>query len=214
MNTNDLIASLSAEVKPQQRLEKPAYWCARLLAVCALYAIATQLCLGLRSDFSMQLSRPFFVAEIALLFVLLLTSVLAAVLSMYPDGYQKPKFLKLPYLAFAAVFGLVAFQLLMPHDTRMAGPEAGTHGIECALCISAVALIPSALIFAILRKGASVRPFQAGAFAVLAASAIGGFTIRLAEANDSIEHLVQWHYIPTFLFATLGALIGKWLLKW
>jgi hypothetical protein len=86
--------------------------------------------------------------------------------------------------------------------------------MECALCIAAVALIPSALLFALIRKGATIRPLQAGSFAVLAASSVGGLTLRLAEANDSLMHLVVWHYLPALLFATLGAVIGKKLLRW
>ena len=109
---------------------------------------------------------------------------------------------------------LVGFQLWMPHDSRMILPEVGTHGMQCALCIASLTLIPSALIFILLRKGASIHPLQAGSFAVLASSAIGCLALRLSEANDSIMHLVQWHYVPTFLFAALGARIGKWLLKW
>ena len=84
--TNDLIASLSAEVKSGQVFQKPAYWCVRLLAICALYALATQVCLGLRPDLTIQFLRPFFVAEISLLLLLLITSVLASVLVMYPDA--------------------------------------------------------------------------------------------------------------------------------
>jgi hypothetical protein len=49
---------------------------------------------------------------------------------------------------------------------------------------------------------------------VLAASGVGCLTLRLAELNDSIEHLLQWHYVPTLLFAAGGAMIGKWLLRW
>ncbi len=213
MNTVDLIASLSAEAKPEKRVATPAYWSMRLLAVCLLYAIGTQLFLGIRPDVFIQLSRPLFALEILLLVILLLASGFAAVLAMYPDAYQKPQLLKLPYAAFALLVGLMGFQLLMPHDARMALPPE-THAMECALCISSIALIPSALIFALLRKGASVRPLQAGAFAVLAASAIGGVTLRLSEENDSIQHLVQWHYVPTLLFAIVGALLGKYLLRW
>lgn len=213
--TNDLIASLTTEAKAQEKLQKPAYWCMRLVAICVLYTFATQLCLGLRPDLAVQFTRPFFVAEIALLLALFLTSAIAAVLSMYPDAYQKRQLLKLPYVALLAVFALMSFQILMPHDTRMVMPVGPhVHTLECALCISSVALIPSALIFAIIHKGASVRPFQAGTFAALAATAIGSLTLRFAEENDSIEHLVTWHYIPTLLFAGVGALVGRWLLEW
>ena len=213
-NTFDLIAHLSREAKPVAPLRTPNYWTVRLFAVLAVYAAASQFYLGLRPDLWMQLTRPLFALEIALLALLLVFSITACILSMYPDAYQKPQYLKIPYAIFTALSALVTFQLLMPYDSRMVMPELSTHGMECALCIASVALIPSALIFVLLRKGASVRQLQSGSFAVLAASAIGCITIRLAEANDSIMHLVSWHYIPTLVFAALGALIGKHLLKW
>lgn len=214
-NTIDLIASLSAEAKPVRKARTPSYWAFRLLTLLALYAVGCQFFLGFRQDLGLQLTRPLFALEILLLSLLLVSSTVAAVLAMYPDAYQKPQLLKLPYAIFALLVAAVGFQLLIPADTRMVMPEGtGVHTMECALCIASMALVPSALIFALLRKGASVHQFQAGSFAVLASSAIGCLTLRLAEANDSLMHLVQWHYVPTVLFAVVGALAGKWLLKW
>lgn len=214
-NTADLIASLSAEAKPTRKARPPSYWAFRLLALLAMYALGCQYFLGFRPDLALQFSRPYFALEVLLLVLLLLTSAVASVLAMYPDAHQKPKLLKLPYSVFALLVALVGFQLLVPADVRMVMPQGpSVHAMECALCIASVALIPSALIFALLRKGASVRQFQAGLFAVLTSSAIGCLTLRIAEPNDSIIHLVQWHYVPTLLFAALGAMAGKWLLKW
>lgn len=215
MNTTQtLIEQLSGETATPTRVRTPRYWSVRLLTVLAVYGIGAQLCLGLRHDLAMQFTRAPFAIELVLLAALLLTSALASILTMAPDAYQKPRLLMLPYAVFAALVGLIAYQLFLPIDTRMVMPVTSAHGAECALCIAAVALIPSALIFVLLRKGASVRQFQAGAFAVLTASAMGGLTLRLAEANDSIMHLASWHYLPTFLFAILGAFIGKRLLQW
>ncbi len=214
-NTMDLIATLSAQAKPTQKVRAPSYWAARLLLVLALYAIGCQFFLSLRPDLLTQFTRPFFVLETVLLTLLLLFSAIASVLAMYPDAYQKPQLLKLPYAIFALLVIVVGFQLLMPLDARMVILErAAIHAMECAICIASLALVPSALIFTLLRKGATVHQLQAGSFAVLAASSIGCLTIRFAEANDSIIHLVQWHYVPTLLFAALGALAGKWLLRW
>jgi hypothetical protein len=140
-DTGDLIARLSVEATPKKWVATPSYWSLRLLAVCAFYAVGSQLYLNLRADLVIQLSRPLFVAEIAVLLLLLVTSALAAVYSMYPDAYQKPQFLKLPYIIFAALIALMLFQLFMPHDARMALPETTAHGMECALCLSAIAFI-------------------------------------------------------------------------
>lgn len=213
MNTNELIANLSAQA-PSKTLGTPRYYALRLGAVLAAYATGAQIFLGLRLDLAVQFTRPMFAIEVVLLALLAVASAGAAILSMYPDAYQKKSLLKLPYGIFAALAAFILFQLSMPHDPMMAMPELGAHGMECALCIASVAIVPSALIFGLLRKGASVHPLRSGSFAVLAASGIGCITLRLAEVNDSLMHLVGWHYLPTLLFAALGAIIGKHLLKW
>jgi hypothetical protein len=216
--TPDLIAQLttqlSAPAASSRKTRTPSYWGRWLLVILGAYALGAQAALGFRPDLAAQLSRPLYISEILLLALLLFSSGAASVLAMYPDAYQKPKLLKLPYGLFFMLLCLVAFQLLLPLDARMVMPGPHAHGMECAVCIASVALLPAALLFAIMRKGASVRQWQSGAVAVLAASAIGCLTLRLAEMNDSLLHLAAWHYLPTLLFATLGALAGKAFLKW
>ena len=213
-DTQTLIDRLSGDTALPRALRSPRYWVVRVLAVLAVYGVAAQLFLGLRPDLIMQFTRPLFGIEIGLLTGLLLTSVLASILAMYPDACQKPKLLKLPHITLLLLAGFMGFQLFMPLGGRLVMPQPGAHAMDCAICIGAVALIPSAFIFALLRKGASVCQLQAGSFAVLAATTIGCLTLRLAEPNDSIIHLVSWHYLPTLLFAALGAFIGKYLLRW
>jgi hypothetical protein len=213
MKTTELIEGLSQDA-PKPQLKSPAYFGWRLGLVLIAYGVATQLFLHLRPDLLMQLARPTFALEILLLTLLTACSTAAAIFSMYPDSYQKSTVLKLPYIVFGVLFAFILAQLLMPQDTRMVIPNVGAHSIECTLCIASVSLIPSALIFSLLRKGASVHPLTAGSFAVLAASGIGCLTLRLSEMNDSLIHLVSWHYLPILLFAFLGAIIGQVSLKW
>ncbi len=213
-DTQTLITRLSSEVNAKKPMQSATYQTFRLMAVLALYAVATQSVIGIRTDLSLQFTRIYFTAEIILLAALAVSSVIASVIAMYPDSYQKPKLLLLPYAIFILLTFLIGFQLFLPPDANMVMPLPDSHTVECALCIGVVAIVPSAIIFAIIRKGASVHPLQAGSFAVLSASAIGCLTLRLAEAIDSIPHLVIWHYLPTIIFACIGALIGKCLLKW
>lgn len=213
MKTTDLIAQLSQQPgKPS--LRPPAYYASRVALVLGGYAVATQLFLGIRSDLLMQLSRPLFTLELVLLFMLTIASGWGAVLSMYPDAYQRRMPLRLPYIIFAALLVLILLQLRMPEDARMQMPGVGAHGMECALCIASVALFPSVILFGLMRRGASLSPLKAGSFAVFAATGIGCFTLRFAEANDSLIHLAQWHYFPTLIFAALGTLVGHYLLRW
>lgn len=215
MDTNELIAKLSRERAPKMILRSPAYFGIRLIAVLAAYALGAQFYLGFRPDIAVQLARPLFAVEVLLLAATILSGAVAAVFSMYPDLHQKPWILKIPYAVFATLAALVLFQLfLTPIDPRMVLPPAGAHAMECTLCIAAISIVPSALVFGLLRKGASVHPFHAGSFAVLATTGIGCLALRLAEDNDSLIHLTAWHYLPTLLFAALGAAIGKWVLRW
>lgn len=213
MSISDLITSLSQET-PKPRLQPPGYFAARLGAVLAVYVIGIQFFLELRPDVLAQFSRPMFALEILLLALLTVTSTISAVLAMYPDAYQKRRLLNVPYAVFTVLIAFMLVQFLLPYDTRMVISPLDGQAMECAICIASVALIPSALIFALLRRGASVYPWRAGSFAVLAASGIGCLTLRLSEANDSLLHLAVWHYLPTLFFAALGAVIGRFMLRW
>lgn len=217
MNSKELIEQLTKEIGPQaaqQPLRSPGYYALRLVLVLLVYGVTAESCQELRPDVIAQLGRPAYLIEILLLAMLSASSAVAAILSMYPDAYQKKRLLKLPYYLSGAFILFMAAQLFLPADPMMIIPPPGGHSIECAICVASVAFIPSALIFALLRKGASVSPIKAGSFAVLAATGLSCLTLRLAEDNDSIRHLLLSHYMPTLLFAMLGAFIGKRLLRW
>lgn len=214
-DTQELIAKLSQEVSSKTALRSPAWFGTRLTAVLAIYGIGVQFFLHIRPDITIQLGRLTYTLEITLLTALFLFSAVAAVLSMYPDLYQKSYILRVPYILFALLLGSILFQLVaMPHDPRMVISPPVRHGMECTLCIASLALIPSALIFALLKKGASVTPLHAGFFAILTTTGMSCLMLRLAEANDSLIHLLTWHYLPTLIFAIIGAIIGKFLLRW
>lgn len=210
-DTATLIAQLSSEAAAPTASRSPRYWGVRLVAVLAIYGVGVQLFLGFRPDLATLWAQPLFAAEIMLLALLLIASVLASILAMYPDSYQRATLLRLPYLAFFLLVILLGFEVAQAPQISLLMTG---HEMECALCIAMVAVLPSALLFILLRKGATIHPLQAGAFAVLAASAIGCLTLRLAEADASLMHLISGHYLPTLLFAAMGAVVGKWALKW
>ncbi len=211
---HDLITKLSSEASPKKVLGSPIKWIASLLLMLVSYAVIVEIFFGIRGDLAVQLSRPLFVAEVVLMLLLVVVSTLSAVLTMYPDLYQKSRLLKLPYVIFFLLFGVFLAQFFTAIDALMVLPEASLHQMECTICILFLSLIPSAIVFAILQKGASTLPLQAGVFTVLSASALGYLMLRLHEANDSIAHLLTWHYLPMLFFAFVGALIGRWLLRW
>lgn len=210
-----LIENLSAGLRPVRPMRAPRRLALELSAVLGVYALAVVAVLGLRSDLAMQLHRPWFAAEIFLLLFITLSSVGAAVCLATPDEYQRPEIKLLPLIGLLLFVLLVDVQVMLPLDPRMVIPGgAAANTMECTLCIAAVAIAPAALMLVLLGKGASARPLLAGAWAVLAAAGVGCLTLRLAEMNDSLSHLVQWHYLPTLGFAALGGLAGRLFLKW
>ena len=212
-STESLIAELSADA-PASRLGAPLSRAARLWMVWVLYAAVLQYALGLRPDLGLQFGRPLFALEIFMLVALAISSGAAAILVTYPDAYQKQRWLMLPYIVFGLLVGLIGIQMALPMDSRIVMPLPGAHTIECTICIASAALLPSCLIFLLLRRGASIRPGQAGAVAIFAATAVSCLALRLSESNDAPAHLAAYHYLPTLCFAYLGARVGKWLLKW
>lgn len=214
MKTEDLINSLAGNAVSKKQLGSPARLAVCIISILFIYAAAVGIALGFRADLIEQLYRPFFLTEILLLLFLIFSSLIAAIFLLFPDIYQKNGAIYLPLYSLCTLILVLLVQVFLPIDPRMLIPMGKVHSMECAICIAAITMIPSALIFAYLRKGASVYPLLSGIYAVLASSGIGCLMLRLAEANDSILHITLWHYIPTLIFAAVGALIGKIFLKW
>lgn len=214
VDTKQLIQDLSAEAAPV-KIVRPERYAAFLLALLSVYAMCVQCWLeGLRPDLSTQLTRPLFVIELLLLAAMLVGASVASVYAMLPDGGERKTLMRLPYVFSGGMLALVAFQLFLPQDARMAMPDATSHTHECTVYIALSSILPAMIIFWLLRKGASVMPMQAGLLAVIAAASVSAITLRLAEANDDIMHLLIWHYVPSLFFASLGAILGRFFLRW
>lgn len=212
--TLDLITKLSCDIKPVKPLGKPLKWFLNLTFLLIFYAVIVQIFFGMRSDILAQLKRPLFALEVILMLLLFFFSTASATFTMYPDLYQKSRLLKIPYIIFFALFAIFLAQFFTTNDQLMVLPEVTLHKMECTICIMFLSLIPAAITFAILQKGASTLPLQSGIFTILSASALGYLMLRFQEQNDSISHLLIWHYLPILFFALVGALIGWKLLKW
>ncbi|MFO0388359.1 MAG: DUF1109 domain-containing protein [Alphaproteobacteria bacterium] len=214
VDTKQLINQLSSEAMPV-KVVRPQRYAAFLLVLLSIYAICAQCWLeGFRPDLAMQLARPLFIVELLLLAAMLVSSSVASVYAMLPDGGERKTLMPLPYFFSSGMLALVIVQLFLPQDVRMVMSDATSHTHECTIYIAFSSILPAALIFGLLRKGASVMPMQAGGLAVIAAVSVGTITLRLAEANDEIIHLLSWHYLPSIFFASLGAVLGRYLLKW
>jgi hypothetical protein len=212
-DTEDLIRELSSGPVAVRRLPAPARFVAALVAACVACGVAGQLYLGVRPDLRATLADAYLWSELACLLLLLASSLVASVLVMYPDAYQHPGLTRLPYAVFGLLVVLCLVQMAVQPELRLQD-ATDMHGVWCTVSIAALALVPSALVMILLGRGAVVRPRQAGSLAVLTGTALGCLVVRLHEANDSMVHVVTWHYLPTVLCALVGVGLGRRLLRW
>ena len=213
--TEQLIAELAGQSAPVEMLPSPSDVILKLSALLILYGLAVLALMGVRSDLEVQIFQPLYATEVVLLLAITMLSLGAAVYQAFPDHYQDHRMDTLALGALGLFILLLAAQLLLPANPEQSlHSNLDMHSMECTICITAVAALPSFLAVLLLRKGASTQPFSAVAFAVLAATAAGCLILRLSEANDEPWHLMIWHYGPTFAYALGGGLAGRFLLRW
>ncbi|MEQ1556602.1 MAG: DUF1109 domain-containing protein [Gallionella sp.] len=209
-NLDHLIAQLAQHNAPRRAAPHPFLISATWLGYAAGYFLIALLLSGTRPDLAARLHNVEFVAEIVLLLTLVLASSVSAALLAFPDAYQKPRWTKLP-LAF-----MVAFMLLLVLAYLADNPPAPQplHSWQCTMAIVMVAIIPGAWTLWVMRRFAAIQRGMAGSVAVLFAFSVSALWLRLHELNDSISHVIYWHYLPMLIFAIVGWWLGKRVLRW
>ena len=209
-NIDELIAKLAqgaASVKP---VPHPFMLSAKWMMVATAYLGVSLLLSGLRPDLMSKFHEPWFVGEIAALAGIFIATSLSAALLSFPDMHQMRRIAFVPVIMFA-LFVLVMFFAWLADNPSAPLP---VHSFQCTLSITLLSLLPAAWIFYAMRKFASTHYHLAGCCALLFAFSIGAIWLRLYEINDSIVHVVEWHYLPMIAFGIAGLWLGKIMLKW
>ena len=209
-NIDELINKLAQDSAPVKHAHHPFLLSIEWIAVALFYLAVSLMVSGVRHDLWADLHHFWFAAEIAALVAIFITTSLSAALLSYPDLHQKQRIVFAPAVAF------VLFALVMLFAWHADSPPAPLpmHSFECTISITLVSLLPVAWIIYVMRKYASTHSQWAGGIAFLFAFSIGALWLRLYEMNDSIRHVLIWHYLPMIAFGLLGMWLGKRLLKW
>lgn len=210
-NIDKLIESLAQDASPAARpAPPPSRLSARWLLAAQAYIAASLLATGFRPDIMQKLHDPWYIGELLGLVGILASASWGAALLAYPDLYQRGKTLYAPGILLAL------FALLLGLSWQAGNPPAPlpVHSYQCTLSIGLLSILPSAWIFHSLRKFASTHVYLAGGTALLYAFCIGALWLRLHEVNNSVIHVIEWHYLPMLVAALLGTQLGKLLLKW
>lgn len=209
-NIDELIAKLAQDKAPVRPAPHPYMLSLKWAAAAAAYLAVSLAISGLRPGLAGKFHEPWFAAEIATLLGIFIATSISAALLAFPDLHQKRR------TAFAPIAMFALFLLVIFFAWRADNPPAPlpVHSFECTLSITLVSLLPAAWTFYTMRQYASTHYRLAGGIALLSAFSVGALWLRLHEVNDSIIHLIQWHYLPMLAFGLTGLWLGRALLKW
>lgn len=205
-----LVTELADDAAPVKPAPHPYWLTLKWMAAAAAYLGVALAISGVRPGLAHAFAQPLFIAEIAALLLVFIATSLSAALLAFPDMHQKRALVFAP----AAMFALFIIVMLLAWHADSPPAPLPVHSFECTLSITLVSLLPAVWTFYSLRKYASTRYYWAGGIALLSAFSAGALWLRLYEVNDSIAHVVEWHYLPMMAAGALGLWLGKVLLKW
>ncbi len=209
-NVDELIERLAQDAAAIRPAPHPYALSLKWTGWAAAYLLLSLAITGPRPDLFLKLHQPWFVAEIAALVLVFAATSLSAALLSFPDMHQMRGLAYSPAAALALFLGVI----FLAWRADVPPAPLPPHSYECTVCIILVALFPAAWIFYAMRKFASTHYLWAGVVALVSAFAVGALWLRLHEINDSITHVVRWHYLPMIAFGMAGLWLGKKLLRW
>lgn len=211
MQTGKLIDALAADAG----LKPPAMASAWLLALLAAVAVAAAVffaTLGPRPDFAIAAETPRFLFKFVVTLVLLASALPGLVAIARPGARLVRTWLLVaaPLLLVAAVIGEL---VVLPSDLR-ATRWIGTNALLCMVFIPVIGLGPLAAFLLGLRHGAPTRPALAGAMAGVSAGALAATFYAAHCVDDSPLFVATWYTLAIAALAVIGALGGRYVLRW
>ncbi len=206
-----VVARLTGELAPVRRLWSP--W-ARLAVwlVVALGTVGIAAAVGLRDDLRIEIDRPRYVIDLAVLLAGAGLAATMALLAAVPGrmGTREARRVGLGLLALAVAAGFLG-----DRPAWHAAPAFGTDDVRCVVCIAAFGLMPWIALVSALRRAAPLDGRTTALCAGAAAFLVGAAAVRVACPYDDVVHLVVWHGLPVAFWAMASTMVaGTWLARW
>lgn len=212
MQTDQLIKALSTDCPPVRPLAHPAWRTVGWFAVSLVCVAVAVVAMGLRPDLASKLGNLKFQTEVGAAF---LTSIMAAAAAFCAGCPGRPiweRFAPVPFLAlWLGSLGEGCWS-----DWFHFGPAglAIRPDLECLPFILAISILPSILIFLMIRRGAPIAPISTTGLAALAATSLAAAALRLVHSEDASIMVLFWQFGTVIALAGFEALFGPLLLRW
>ncbi len=202
MNTEELIDSLAADLKPVWRLMG---WLVVSVPVTVLMVAAMRL----RPDIDAKLAEPVFLTQELASLITALMAGWAALVTCIPG---EPR-----WKLWAPVAPLAVWMASLGRQCWDEWVRLGLTGMEFhsdLMCLPAIAMtgaVPALAIVFAIRRGARLHTPSAVLWGSLASAALANVGLRLFHMEDAALMVIVWQFGSVVLFTTVLTLCGRYL---
>ncbi|MCJ8141859.1 NrsF family protein [Ancylobacter sp. A5.8] len=211
MKTDDLIDLLAKDAAPQwpfRTLYMAALCCGIVLAGVLFFTTV-----GLRPNIALAAETVRFPLKFALMLPLALGAA-GVTLAMAQPAADRGIWGWFLIAASALAIGAVAIELyVLPSELWMTN-LVGQNAAFCLRTIPMLALGPLLCLLYVLRRGAPTHPGRTGAWAGLAAGAIGATWYAAHCPDDSPLFVAVWYSLGITVMTLAGYAVGRSRLRW
>ncbi|MCR6672343.1 DUF1109 domain-containing protein [Devosia ginsengisoli] len=209
--TDDLIARLSADLKPVRRMAMQRLLFGALLVSGVVAVIAMLALLGMRPDMEVATTTMMYWTKFGYTLAVTLLGLAATLVLARPDGHARWPWLAgfglLDVLLVIAVVQLARADDMMPLIMGSSILRALTYIPVFALPVLLAALLA-------LRRMAPANPTIAGFAAGIMAGGTGAWIYTFACMETGMMFLALWYTLGIVIVGGLGAVLGRFLLRW
>lgn len=191
MDTDDLLASLTRDLKPVRRVAHPLLTAAGWLAFAGVVIGLAILLFGLSPDLPRRMARGTEVAQVILAGVTGILAAIAAFELAMPDRDDRWALLPLPAAALWVVtmgFGCLQDVWALGWDGLRTGLSLG-----CLQFIVGFGVPLTAAVLWLARHAAPLRPGPVAALGALAAAAVANVGLTMVHPLDAALETLLWH---------------------
>lgn len=211
--TDDLIARLSADLKPvrpmaMQRLLIGATLLSTIVAIAAML-----MWLGMRTDMPVAIWTMSFWTKFGYTLIIAALGGVATLILARPDGRTTwPWRAAIAILAALLVVAIV--QLVRAEPEEMMPLVVGSTSLVCPWRIVVLGLPMLLAAILALRRMAPANPTLAGFAAGIMAGGAGAWVYSFACAENGMMFLALFYSLGIVMVGAIGAVLGRFLLRW
>jgi len=211
--TDDLIQRLSSGLKPVPRTAMRRLLAGALALGAVMSFIMMMPWLGLRADIGSVGDDMIFWTKFGYTVAFAAFGGAATLVLARPEGRTRRPWVAA--LVLAGVLGIAAaIQMIGAPAEEKRALIMGSTALVCPWYIVTLSLPVLAAVLAITRRFAPTRPTLAGLAAGMLSGGVGAAVYSLHCGENGLMFLLAWYTLGIAIVSLIGALLGRFVLRW